>query len=366
MPVASQNSQERSTSLRSTLIRPRFSNKRPIIMISVVLALVASMILFLWQQAASVINTSEQLSETRDFLSCLDNTLSTVRDAENSQRGYIVTGDDSYRRTYQISKLALNSYLDQLGRLTLGDAKKTNQVDNLRTLLRQKISVMDTTIALRKRNMFRDSWLVAVSSRGKLLMDQITSTIGTMRWKEEALLADNTKRVRETNRMILSSLPVILLSICFMIGILIWLCFKYFLDKKMSEARLAHAYQLFENFMDNSPGIAYIKDQHGKYIYTNKNLEDMFARDGLPIIGRRDIDWLPQDLAEKVDEHDRKVLSANHQIQTIEVLPGDETDREQTWYVIKFPVTDLAGTKFIAGVAVNVSDMKKQNRKSPR
>jgi signal transduction histidine kinase/CHASE3 domain sensor protein len=344
---------------QSLTIHPTYVNKRPIVMLSLVLAIIATSCIYMfWQQAASVIHTSEQLSKSRDLVSCLDNTLSTLRDAESSERGYVVTADPTYLKPYYSSRQLLNKHLMDLRGLTTSSELK-HKVSDLEVLMREEVAEMDKTVSLRTPQNFRNSWLVVVRGRGKQIMDEVTAAITSIKANEEAIASKSAHNVRDANRTIMTTLPVILIVAAIMVGLLVIFCFKFMNEKKLSELRLSHSYKLFESFMDNSPSFAFIKNKEGKYLYINKSLAARFATDGEPVIGRCDIDWLPADVAENIAENDKTVLRSNNPIRTIEIIPNTSTDYQETWVVIKFPVTDLANNGFVGGVAIDISDMKK-------
>jgi PAS domain S-box-containing protein len=337
----------------------RYVNKRPIVILSIVLALIVSTVFYVfWCQAASVIHTSEQLSRTKDVLSCLDNTLSTLRDAESCERGYVVTADPAYLKPYYRSREQLNKQMIKLrGFATTADSKQ--QYADLEHLMRAKVAEMDKTVIVRTPQNYRDSWLLMVRGREKQIMDEISAAIAVMKVNEEASATRAANSVRDANRTILTMLPILMIIAGVMVSLLVFFCFKFKNEKKLANLRLSHSYKLFESFMDNSPGFAFIKDRQGKYIYVNRSLEARFVLDGEPIAGRRDVDWLPAKVAAEVRANDEKVLSSNTAIQTIQALPNKQTGVNETWVVFKFPIVDLINNNFVGGFAIDVSEMKK-------
>ncbi|HEY9678233.1 MAG TPA: ATP-binding protein [Drouetiella sp.] len=337
-------------------------NKRPIVILSSVLAMIVAAVFFLfWRQAASVIDTSEQLSKTKDAVSCLDNTLSTLRDAESSERGFVVTADPAYLKPYYSSRALLNRNLLELrGKAT--SRNEHDQLNALENLMREKVAEMDKTVSVRTPENYRDSWLIMVRGHGREVMDKITAKISAIKSIEEARASQSANHVRDASRMLMTTLPILLIVAGFMLSLLVYFCFKFLNEKKLSELRLSHSYKMFESFMDNSPGFAFIKDREGKYLYTNKSLAGCFAKDDELFTGRRDIDWLPADVAEQVVATDQEVLSSHQPNQSIQVIPNRNNGTEETWLTIKFPLTDLSNSEFVGGVAINITDMKEAEK----
>src|SRR6202012_2770608 len=93
----------------------------------------------------------------------------------------------------------------------------------------------------------------------------------------------------------------------------------------------------FQAFMDHSPAIAFIKDEHGRMLYMNNVMEKRFQTTLEEMFGKTDFDWLPHDYAEKLASVDREVLSTGEPQQRIEEVPTpDGVARE--WLIMKFRI----------------------------
>ncbi len=115
------------------------------------------------------------------------------------------------------------------------------------------------------------------------------------------------------------------------------------------------ARMLFETFMDNSPATTYLKDEGGRFVYTNRTNQ---ARLGVAsIAGKTDLDLFSPQLAAIYRAQDRVVLETNraHEF-TDSTLEGDG---ERTWLTIKFPVLDSEGCSFVGAMSFDISDRKR-------
>jgi PAS domain S-box-containing protein len=79
-------------------------------------------------------------------------------------------------------------------------------------------------------------------------------------------------------------------------------------ERKLSEDALRESQAFFNSFMDNSPAIAFMKNDQGRYVYVNKPFEDLFGQKLRVLRGRTSFDWLPAETARKTHEHDLQVL----------------------------------------------------------
>jgi PAS domain S-box-containing protein len=129
-------------------------------------------------------------------------------------------------------------------------------------------------------------------------------------------------------------------------------------ERKYSEEALRETQALFNNFMDNSPAVAFMKDHTGRYVYVNKPFERLFGQNLSFLKGRMSFDWLPPETAAQTHEHDLKILTSGVPEQIIETIPTED-GAPHYWLVFKFPTVDAAGNKYVAGVGVDITERRR-------
>ncbi len=114
--------------------------------------------------------------------------LSTLKDAETAQRGYLLTSDPSFLAPYEPARRQVSRLLASPGALP-GAGSAPRALANVRGLVAAKFFELDRTIALvRAGDPRRAAALVAVG-RGKRLMDRIRITLGGMIEREASVYA---------------------------------------------------------------------------------------------------------------------------------------------------------------------------------
>jgi len=132
-------------------------------------------------------------------------------------------------------------------------------------------------------------------------------------------------------------------------------------ERKDSEAALRETQALFNSFMDNSPAVAFMKDDTGRYVYVNKPFERLFGQKLSFLKGRNSFDWLPTETAAQTHDHDLKILSTGLPEQIIETIPTED-GTPHYWLVFKFPTTDAAGNRYVAGVGVDITERRRAEK----
>jgi len=140
---------------------------------------------------------TEQVAHTLQVQSRLDGVLSLVKDAETGQRGYLLTGQESYLDPYRNARISMQAELDTLKQLTADNPEQQATVGKLATLTRLKIEELGQTVTLRRDGNAEAALELMRTDRGKAIMDQIRAQVGEMQAAEQRLLTARQEAQRQ-------------------------------------------------------------------------------------------------------------------------------------------------------------------------
>lgn len=107
-------------------------------------------------------------------------------------------------------------------------------------------------------------------------------------------------------------------------------------------------------FIDHSPMMAYLKSPDGRLQYVNRALKEVAKQRTDALLGKRDEDWLPEEVAERNARNDDWVRRTENALETLEQIPtGDAEIRE--WATVKFPVR-LDDGVWVGGICIDITD----------
>jgi signal transduction histidine kinase/DNA-binding response OmpR family regulator/CHASE3 domain sensor protein len=139
------------------------------------------------QDSALVVHSGETLT-------ALEDVLSTVKDAETGQRGYLLTDNEGYLGPYNAAVEQLGHRLDALRRLTADNPTQQDRLATVKQRTDAKLAELKQTVDLRQSQGKAAALAVVQTDRGKVEMDAIRADISAMEQEEIDLRA---KRLAE-------------------------------------------------------------------------------------------------------------------------------------------------------------------------
>jgi two-component system CheB/CheR fusion protein len=124
-------------------------------------------------------------------------------------------------------------------------------------------------------------------------------------------------------------------------------------------AELRATEQRFSEFMQHLPGLAWIKDLEGRYIYANDAAAKAFHRRREDLYGKTDDDLFPPTTARQFQANDRLAVASGTGILTIETLEQDD-GLPHSSIVSKFPIPGRDGAAaLVGGMAIDITEQKR-------
>ena len=118
--------------------------------------------------------------------------LSELKDAETGQRGFLLTGLESFLEPYNLARTSLPAELATLRRLTADNPDQQRYLDTLELTITQRLDELAQPITLERAEQADAAVAIVRSGRGKALMDRLRGVIAEMNAVEERLLGERT------------------------------------------------------------------------------------------------------------------------------------------------------------------------------
>ncbi|MGY8564484.1 response regulator [Paracidovorax citrulli] len=117
---------------------------------------------------------------SQETMTALGDVLSAVQDAETGQRGYLLTGDESYLEPYRTALGLASTRLDTVEKALADDPAQGDRLKLLARRVQDKLDELHETIELRRAQGLEPALAVVTSNRGKAAMDDIRARLAAM------------------------------------------------------------------------------------------------------------------------------------------------------------------------------------------
>jgi len=128
-------------------------------------------------------------------------------------------------------------------------------------------------------------------------------------------------------------------------------------ERKQSKEALRESQQRFAAFMRHLPGVAFMKNRQGQYVFYNEAAQGLFHLDPDDFLGKTDDEVWPKEYASRFVEHDLEVTLSKKLAQNVEPIPHKHGVHH--WLIYRFPILDENDeVQFIGGVGIDITERR--------
>ena len=134
--------------------------------------------------------------------------LSSLKDTEAGQRGYLLTGDKAFLEPYLAVRDGIPSQVAELRRLTQDNPVQKRRLDVLAPLVEAKLLDLREVLALYGNQHAEDALKILRSGSGRQLMDEIRAELNDFTRQENTLLGQRVARFHQDLSLLLVSMTI--------------------------------------------------------------------------------------------------------------------------------------------------------------
>ena len=336
--------------------RYRFNLKR-----TISLAFIASLLLLLfiglisYQRIVDLLKTSERVENTYQVMTELDDVFSTLKDAESSVRGYVITGNDSYLGAYH-NVFKANESLNRLRSLAK-DGSQQQKISIVTPLIRKRTVLMQRTVQLRHHG-FDSAYDFVASNNGEQVMEQIRALIVQMKHDEnQRLNFQNEQKTKAAERTIEILIAASIVSVLFsgFAGVVIH---RDIYKREKLEQETQNVRTFLETVLENIPNMVFVKDAaHLRFVSLNKAGEQILGYSRNELLGKNDYDFFPKLDADTFTAKDREVLEKDIVIDIPDESIHSKTGDLHILHTRKTCILDSSGNPaYLLGISEDITN----------
>jgi PAS domain S-box-containing protein len=172
------------------MMRPAVAWRLSVLGFALACVLLAAVAWTSYSRLVELRDATRWVEHSQDVRRVLEIILSLLTDAENGQRGFIITGQASYLEPYHAALAVLPPRLEQLRRLTADNPSQQANLAALDALIQQQSSVLNATVVARRTGGLDAAARLVLTGEGKRVMDRLRTAVEAMRDEERRLLAE--------------------------------------------------------------------------------------------------------------------------------------------------------------------------------
>jgi PAS domain S-box-containing protein len=252
---------------------PQSSKLATIVMTAGSVIIASLAVIFVMGRAA--ISANGELVRYHIVIGQLQETLSTLKDAETGQRGYLLTGDEKYLVPHDQAAARIGQELDVLAAQARTGHLPSDDVAKLRQLASAKLDELQQTILLRRTQGLPPALAIVQTNFGHNTMYSIRTLIQRMTAQQESALASANRRAA---KLVFWRDVVAVLSTLLNLAVLVW-AYRRIRDESAGRERAAREILQQKELLDvtfASIGDAVIvTDIHGRITFLNEVAENL-------------------------------------------------------------------------------------------
>src|SRR3981081_4517861 len=141
------------------------------------------------------------VEHTHERLSRLELLLAAATDSETAERGYVITGDQSYLEPYRQAAAGVDGQTRHPRELTAHNRAPPQRLDSVAALVNDRLANLRAVIELRQDQGFAAAQGEILTGKGKQFHDRIRRLIGQMEDTETSLLKEREQRTKQSSAL---------------------------------------------------------------------------------------------------------------------------------------------------------------------
>jgi PAS domain S-box-containing protein len=221
-----------------------------------------------YRSLGQVAKAERLVAHTHEVLDVTSDVLSTLKDAETGQRGFLITGQDNFLEPYHDALARLNERLAKLQDLTRDNARQQAHIQELEKRTAVRLTLLAQGIDLRRKGSEEAQAFIA-TAKGKEQMDAIRTLVAEMEQEEQGLLR---VRADESGRCFVTALALLAFTTLLglgLVGLASYLVRRDLTGRERAAAVLHEQRERFQTTLASIGDAVIVTDVHGVVTFLN-------------------------------------------------------------------------------------------------
>lgn len=298
-----------------------------------------------------VFKTAEWRANSYNVLNTTEDILTQIVSAEEGQRSYLITGDESYLDLYYKSHNNVKLDLSNLKMLLKDNKEQSERLIKFDTLISYRFNSLQVTIDIMKKGDLKQAAEIIKNKIGRTYMQKIYEMTAKIEANEYNLLQS-----RDQLLIINIKNTFVTIIIGTLVSCIIFLTVFYILDREINERKkvevaIRREMEFSDRLLNSSIDGIVAFDSECRYTLWNPGMETMTGISKSKALGKSAFDVLPflKEIGE--DKYFYETLKGNYVIAKDRWFSIPETGKEGYFEAYYSPILDF-NKKVVGGIAI--------------
>jgi PAS domain S-box-containing protein len=274
-------------------------------------AAIAASALLVWRSLQDFRASTSWVSHTHVVLERMEQAFGALNEAIADVREYVVTEDRALLTHQSAALKRLDASVNELKRLTAGDADQHRRVLELERMIGQRVDMMSRLVTVRETQGFDAARRALMNGGAATLIASLRTRLDELQTTERTLLAQRLKRVDSNSRRLMLSAAGLLFIVAITIGLAVHRINRELHARRRLTDELSESRRFFQSVFEHMPNMVFIKDARDlRYVAFNPAAEKLARVSRDQVIGKTDFDLFPHEQAVKLTNSERALLEA--------------------------------------------------------
>ncbi len=218
-------------------------------------------------------NNRSIVKNTFKKVNSLEKLLSHIKDAENRQSSYIMTGKQIYLKPYRTALANVDQEITKLKSLITDKPNQQQQIATLESLITAKLTELKQTIGLRQDKGLEAALQVLVRNDEQNLMDDIHKAINEMENDEKGRLQQQLQAKKARTRNTILTLAIAICLSFIVLTVVYYFIYREVIERKKTEETLNQERNFTSAVLDTAGALVIVLDSQGQIVRFNQACE---------------------------------------------------------------------------------------------
>jgi len=303
-------------------------------------------------------SAAQSVERTYHILNTADSLLFAIKDAQDGQRGYLLTRDEVFMQRYHSAIAKEQPLCGRLAQLVAGNPVQAARVQEIERIARRRLELLAQILQADRNSDHAAALALLRTGEGQRLMDALGDVVHRLESEEEHSQAQFGAVARDRQASLKWTFLAGFVFLLVLLAVAGVSTDRFIRVLQRAERRLRESEERLRRVLDNVPDVIVLYDRQRRIQYINSATTAITGMAPADFLGRREEDiWPPEISAQVVELLETAIQTKTPQDREVDLLLPATGQRHLLSRVV--PLLDEAGAvRELVGITHDLTEWK--------